>query len=134
MSVFDLFVAFKAGASVVIVPENVAIFPSQLAEFIGKNKISVWNSVPSALSLLANLTNLDNYDFSGLRLILFAGEVFPVKHLRRLQKSTPRARFYNIYGQTEANSSTYYWVEQVPRMTQHYFQSANRFRTSKSSP
>jgi amino acid adenylation domain-containing protein len=114
MSVFDIFVAFKAGASVVIVPEKVAIFPSQLAEFIGKNKISVWNSVPSALSLLANLTNLDNYDFSGLRLILFAGEVFPIKHLRRLQKSIPRAKLYNIYGQTEANSSTYYCVEQVP--------------------
>jgi amino acid adenylation domain-containing protein len=114
MSVFDLFVAFKAGACVVIVPEDVSIFPSRLAEFIDKNKISVWNSVPSALSLLANLTNLDNYDFSGLRLILFAGEVFPVKHLRRLHKSIPRAKFCNIYGQTEANSSTYYWVQQVP--------------------
>ena len=114
MSVFDLYVAIKAGASVVVVPESTAIFPSQLAEFIDKNKISVWNSVPSALSLLANITNLDNYDFSGLRLILFAGEVFPVKYLRRLQKSIPRARFCNIYGQTEANSSTYYWVEQVP--------------------
>ena len=114
MSVFDLFVAFKAGASVVIVPENISLFPSRLAEFIDKNRISVWNSVPSALSLLANLTNLDNYDFSSLRLILFAGEVFPIKHLRRLHTSIPRARFYNIYGQTEANSSTYYWVEQIP--------------------
>ncbi len=114
MSVFDLFVAFKVGASVVIVPESTAIFPSQLAEFIDRNKVSVWNSVPSALSLLANLTNLDDYDFSGLRLILFAGEIFPVKHLRRLRKSIPGARFYNIYGQTEANSSTYYWVEHVP--------------------
>jgi acyl-coenzyme A synthetase/AMP-(fatty) acid ligase len=85
-----------------------------LAELIEKSKISVWNSVPSALSLLANLSNLDHYDFSGLRLVLFAGEVFPVKHLRRLQRSLPRARFYNIYGQTEANSSTYYRVEQVP--------------------
>jgi amino acid adenylation domain-containing protein len=114
MSVFDLFVAFKAGASVVIVPENIAIFPSRLAECIEKSKISVWNSVPSALCLLASFTNLDNYDFSGLRLILFAGEVFPIKHLRRLRKSIPGARFYNIYGQTEANSSTYYRVEQVP--------------------
>ena len=114
MSVFDLFVAFKAGASVVIVPESISIFPFRLAEFIDKNKISVWNSVPSVLSLLANLANLDNYDFSSLRLILFAGEVFPIKHLRRLHKSISGARFYNIYGQTEANSSTYYWVEQVP--------------------
>jgi len=114
MSVFDLFVAFKAAASVVIVPEVTSIFPSQLAEFIEKNKISVWNSVPSALSLLANFGNLDNYDFSGLRLILFAGEVFPLKYLRRLMKSVPAARFYNLYGQTEANTSLYYWIEQMP--------------------
>jgi amino acid adenylation domain-containing protein len=114
MSVFDLFVAFKAAASVVIVPEVASIFPSQMAELIEKNKISVWNSVPSALSLLANLSNLDKYDFSGLRLILFAGEVFPLKYLRRLMQSVPGARFYNLYGQTEANSSLYYWIEQMP--------------------
>ena len=114
MSVFDLFVAFKAGASVVIVPESASIFPSQLAEYIEKKKISVWNSVPSALTLLANFTNLDKYDFSSLRLILFAGEVFPIKYLRRVQKAVPGGRFYNIYGQTEANSSTYYRVEQIP--------------------
>lgn len=114
MSVFDLFVAFKAAASVVIVPEVTSIFPSQLAEFIEKSKVSVWNSVPSTLSLLASFRNLDNYDFSGLRLILFAGEVFPIKYLRILMKSVPAAKFYNLYGQTEANSSLYYWIEQMP--------------------
>ncbi len=114
MSIFDLFVAFKGGASVVIVPETTSMFPVKLAEFIEENRVSVWNSVPSALSLLANLTTLSKYNLSSLRLVLFAGEVFPVKHLRRLQKSIPRARCYNIYGQTEANSSTYYWVEQAP--------------------
>ena len=114
MSVFDIFVAFKAGATVVIVPESTTIFPSQLAEYIEKNKISIWNSVPSALTLLANFTNLDKYDFSSLRLILFAGEVFPIKYLRRVQKAVPCGIFYNIYGQTEANSSTYYRVEQIP--------------------
>ena len=114
MSIFDLFVAFKAGATVVIIPETTSIFPSQLAEYIEKKKISVWNSVPSALTLLANFTNLDKYDFSALRLILFAGEVFPIKYLRRLMKSIPGARFYNLYGQTEANSSTYFWVDQIP--------------------
>jgi amino acid adenylation domain-containing protein len=114
MSIFDLFVAFKAGATVAIIPEALSIFPAKLAEFIEKNRISVWNSVPSALSLLANLTNLDKYDFTSLRLILFAGEVFPVKYLRRLMKTAPEARFYNLYGQTEANTSTYYHVEQIP--------------------
>jgi amino acid adenylation domain-containing protein len=114
MSVFDLFVAFKAGATVVIIPETTTIFPVKLAEAIAKNRISVWNSVPSALSLLASYKNLDGHDLSSLRLILFAGEQFPLKYLRRLQEAVPGAKFCNMYGQTEANSSTYYWVEQLP--------------------
>jgi acyl-coenzyme A synthetase/AMP-(fatty) acid ligase len=29
-------------------------------------------------------------------------------------KSVPAAEFYNLYGQTEANTSLYYWIEQMP--------------------
>jgi len=114
LSVFDLYVAFSAGAAVAIVPESIAIFPSKLAEFIDHYKITVWNSVPSALALLAAFANLDRCDLSSLRLILFAGEVFPVKYLRQLKRTIPHAQFYNIYGQTEANSSTYYLVDRIP--------------------
>ena len=114
MSVFDLYVAFRAGATVVIIPETTTIFPVKLAEIIAKNRITVWNSVPSALSLLAGYRNLARHDLSSLRLILFAGEQFPLKYLRRLKDAVPGARFCNMYGQTEANSSTYYWVDQLP--------------------
>jgi amino acid adenylation domain-containing protein len=114
LSIFDIFVAFKAGASVVIVPETTSIFPIKIAQFIEKNKISVWNSVPSALSLLANYEKLNNHDLESMRLILFAGEVFPLKYLRILKKYIPTAQYYNIYGQTEANSSLYYRVDQLP--------------------
>jgi amino acid adenylation domain-containing protein len=114
MSVFDIFVAFKAGACVVVIPEAVAIFPTELAAYIAEKRISVWNSVPSALSLLATYKGLGTCDLSSLRLILFAGEVFPLKYLRLLQEAVPGARFCNMYGQTEANTSTYYWVGQAP--------------------
>jgi amino acid adenylation domain-containing protein len=111
MSVFDIFVAFKAGACVVIIPEITAVFPIKLVEYIEEKKITVWNSVPSALSLLATNKNLPAHDLSNLRLILFAGELFPLKYLQILQQAIPGARFCNMYGQTEANSSTYYWIE-----------------------
>lgn len=114
MSVFDIFVAFKAGACVVSVPEAVAMFPVKLAQYISEHRISVWNSVPSALSLLATYKDLDTCDLSSMRLILFAGELFPLKYLRLLQKIMPQARFCNMYGQTEANSSTYYWANELP--------------------
>jgi amino acid adenylation domain-containing protein len=114
MSVFDIFCAAKAGATLVVVPETTSIFPTKLAEFISDNKITVWNSVPSVLSLLATHQQLEDYDFSNVRLIQFAGEVFPIKYLRRLMEVIPQAQYYNVYGQTEANSSTYYLIDKLP--------------------
>ncbi len=114
MSVFDLYVAMKAGATTVIIPETTTTFPVKLAEVIEKNGITVWNSVPSALSLLAAYRGLQQHDLSSLRLVLFAGERFPLKYLQRLMEVMPGARFCNMYGQTEANSSTYYWIDTPP--------------------
>ena len=45
-----------------------------------------------------------------LRLVLFAGEVFPVKHLRALTQLLPEPRYFNLYGPTETNVCTYYEV------------------------
>ena len=113
MSVFDIYVALRAGACIVGVPEMTAMFPVQLAQAIRSGGITVWNSVPSTLSSLTTLVNLETHDLSSLRLVLFAGEVFPLKALRRLMSAVPTARFCNMYGQTEANSSTYHWVGEI---------------------
>ncbi len=114
MSIFDIFCAVKAGATLVVVPETTSLFPTRIAEFISLNKITVWNSVPSVLTLLSTHDQLESYDFSSLRLIQFAGEVFPLKYLRRLREVIPHAKYYNVYGQTEANSSTYYFIDNLP--------------------
>jgi amino acid adenylation domain-containing protein len=114
LSIFDIFVALKAGASVVIVPENVSIFPAKLAQYISEKNITVWNSVPSVLSMLVNYKNVKEHDFKNLRMVLFAGEVFPIKNLRLLQELVPHASLYNMYGQTEANSSTCFHIKNIP--------------------
>ena len=41
-----------------------------------------------------------------LRALLFAGEPFPVKHLRRLRDAFPASRLLNLYGPTETNVCT----------------------------
>jgi acyl-coenzyme A synthetase/AMP-(fatty) acid ligase len=53
---------------------------------------------------------LPNYDYSALRLVLFAGEVFPVKHLRMLTQLLPKPRYFNLYGPTETNVCTFYEI------------------------
>ncbi len=62
--------------------------------------------------MLASYGNLRGFNLSRLRAIVFAGEVFPVKHLTRLMAELPHARYLNWYGPTETNVCTWY---EVPR-------------------
>jgi amino acid adenylation domain-containing protein len=110
LSVFDIYVALRCGACVVMVPDEVAPFPVQLAGWIESERITVWYSVPSALTRLLLHGQLDRFEYRSLRTVLFAGEVFPVKYLRGVQERFPHADFYNLYGPTETNVCTYYPV------------------------
>jgi acyl-coenzyme A synthetase/AMP-(fatty) acid ligase len=61
--------------------------------------------------MLVRQGHLARFRYERLRTILFAGEVFPVKHLRQLAKSIPHVAYYNLYGPTETNVITYYRIE-----------------------
>lgn len=111
LSVFDIFVAIKAGAAISLVPEGLAVFPLQLSAFIQDQRITVWYSVPMVLTLLQARGKLEERDLSALRWVLFAGEVFPTKHLRALMEKLPHPRYANLYGPTETNVCAYYEVE-----------------------
>jgi amino acid adenylation domain-containing protein len=110
LSILDLFLAIKHGATLVLISEEVGKDPARLAPLIAEKRISMWYSAPSILSLLAQYGNLDRHDHSALRTVLFAGEVFPVKHLRRLHALWPQPRYFNLYGPTETNVCTFYEV------------------------
>jgi amino acid adenylation domain-containing protein len=110
LSILDIYVSIKHGATLVLVEEEIGKDPIRLAPFISDKKISVWYSTPSILSFLAQYGKLEQYGYSDLRLVLFAGEVFPIKHLRMLKDLLPQPRYFNLYGPTETNVCTYYEV------------------------
>ena len=110
LSVLDLFAAAAAAAAVVLIPRDVTMFPAELAEFARTANISVWYSVPSAVSMLASRCQPEVDGMPGLRLMLFAGEVFPMDQLRAALKAFPNVEFYNLYGPTETNAVTFYHV------------------------
>lgn len=111
LSTFDLYVTIQAGGTVVLVPEKLSIFPAQLAQLLQDERITVTYMVPSILSLMVQYGKLDSKDLSSLRAVLFAGEVFPIKYLRRLVELVPQAAYYNLYGPTETNVCTYYQIQ-----------------------
>lgn len=107
LSVLDIYVAIKHGATLYIVGEEMGKSPKELADYIAASRLTVWYSTPSILALLSQFGDLPSRDFSALRLVLFAGEVFPVKHLRHLVTLWPRPDYYNLYGPTETNVCTF---------------------------
>ncbi len=107
LSILDIYVPIKHGATLYVVGEELGKSPKELAEFIAASRLTVWYSTPSILALLAQFGDLSSRDYRALRLVLFAGEVFPVKHLRTLVTLWPRADYYNLYGPTETNVCTF---------------------------
>jgi amino acid adenylation domain-containing protein len=122
LSILDVHVAIKHGATLVLVNEETGKDASRLAPLIAEQRITVWYSAPSILALLAQCGKLETLDFSACRLILFAGEVFPVKHLRLLKELVPHPRYFNLYGPTETNVCTWYEIPAriEPERTQPY--------------
>jgi amino acid adenylation domain-containing protein len=110
LSILDIYVSLKHGATLVLIGEALGKEPIKLAAAIAAERISVWYSTPSILSLLANYGKLTKYDFGSLRMVFFAGEVFPIPQYRALQAVWTKPRYVNLYGPTETNVCTWYEV------------------------
>jgi amino acid adenylation domain-containing protein len=115
LSVFDLYVAFLSGGRVAIVPEHHAYVPGALVEFVVEEEITVLYAVPSALVLMVDRGGLLDRRDLALRAVIFAGEPYPIKELRRLREGLPRVRLFNWYGPTETNVCTAYEVGEIAR-------------------
>jgi amino acid adenylation domain-containing protein len=113
LSILDIYLSLKHGATLVLVEEQLGKEPGRLAAWIADKKLTIWYSAPSILSLLAQFGKLDQHDYSSLRLVLFAGEVFPIKYLKLLKALWRHPRYFNLYGPTETNVCTFY---ELPRL------------------
>lgn len=106
LSIFDLYVACRNASTLVLIGESLAKEPAALADYIEARRIRVWYSAPSILAMMTEHGRLDRDGFPAPRIVLFAGEVFPIAPLRRLRRLWPEARFWNLYGPTETNVCT----------------------------
>ncbi len=114
LSVFDLYAAFLSGGCVSIVPEHHAYVPRALVDFAVRERITVLYAVPSALILMVDAGGLLEQPGLELRTVVFAGEPYPIKQLRRLREGLPGVRLFNWYGPTETNVCTGYEVGEIP--------------------
>ncbi len=113
LSILDIYVPLKHGATLVLIGSEAGKDPARLASLIVDRRLTVWYSTPSILSLLVQYGNLPGRDLSALRMVLFAGEVFPIAHLRALKEQLPQPRYFNLYGPTETNVCTYFEIPET---------------------
>lgn len=114
MSTFEYLTGPLCGATTVIIPEEVTMFPRSLGQLIEEERLTFWYSVPLALIQLLEQGEIAERDASSLRWVLFGGEPFAPKHLSRLAELWPGARFSNSYGPAEVNQCTAYHLPVGP--------------------
>jgi amino acid adenylation domain-containing protein len=114
LSVFDVWATLASGATLVIVDEATVLSGPRMLDRIRDQGITVWYSVPSALMLMLDHGDLAERGAPSLRVVFFAGEVFPIQHLRRAMAALPAARFHNLFGPTETNVCLAYALPAPP--------------------
>ncbi len=99
LSVHDMFVCWGAGATLFRVPDSARISPRN---FVRRNELTMWFSVPSTAAMMLGLRALRPDDFPSLRLSLFCGEALPKRLAIAWTAAAPNSVIENIYGPTEA--------------------------------
>ncbi len=107
LSTFDIFNMAWCGATCVLVPDHSVWMPRFLVQFVREARITCWYSVPSILAGMLEEGRMAQHEYPGLRVILFAGEVFRGADVARLQAAVPQAVGANLYGPTETNVVTW---------------------------
>jgi amino acid adenylation domain-containing protein len=97
-SVFDMFVAWCGGATLVVPRPEDVLTP---AAFVAGRGITHWFSVPSVISLARRLRGLRPGSMPDLRWALFAGEPLTLDAAAAWAAAAPNARVENLYGPTE---------------------------------
>jgi len=115
LSVFDIFGAFAAGATLCLVPPELNVLAHRLADFIRSERLTQWFSVPSVLNYLARFDAIRDGDFPALRRVLWCGETLPTPTLIHWMRRLPHPVFTNLYGPTETTiASSYYTLPGCP--------------------
>ncbi|WP_320068830.1 amino acid adenylation domain-containing protein [Micromonospora sp. RTGN7] len=97
-SVFDLFVTWAGGATLVVPRKAELLSP---VEYLRDRRITHWFSVPSVVSVGDELGTLPSGQVTDLRYSIFIGEPLTYRQAERWQEITPGAVIANVYGPTE---------------------------------
>ncbi len=99
----------KYGATTVLIPKQLFMFPVKLVEYLNAHKINTVCWVVSALTMISSFRTFEKVIPEYLHTVAFASEVFPIKQFNLWRAALPNARFINLYGPTETTGICCYY-------------------------
>lgn len=112
---FELCMLMVNGSKIVLLDAMLAAFPARLLEKMKTSHVNFIFWVPSIMVNIANMQLLDKISLPDLKLVWFAGEVFPTKQFLVWYDKLPHVKFANLYGPIEITlDCTYYIVDERP--------------------
>ena len=109
---YELCLLLGKGASMVVIPDSYSAFPAKILQLLALHKVTYIFWVPTIMVNIANMGLLEQIPLPNLRLVWFAGEVFPTKQFNIWRKALPQTKFANFYGPIEITlDCVYYNIE-----------------------
>ena len=84
-------------STIVVIPDSLAAFPVKILQILQDKKVSFIFWVPTIMVNIANMDLLSRISLPALKMVWFAGEVFPTKQFNYWYKKLPNTRFINLY-------------------------------------
>ncbi|MER6878220.1 amino acid adenylation domain-containing protein, partial [Amycolatopsis sp. NPDC000673] len=115
LSVYDVFGPLSVGGALVLPEHSRRGDPSHWAELMRAHRVTLWNSVPAQMQMLAEYLRVDTAAAPPLRLTLLSGDWIPVRLPGRIRELLPGAEVISLGGATEAAIwSIWHPVGEVP--------------------
>jgi amino acid adenylation domain-containing protein len=102
LSVYDLFGSAAAGAALVLPSSAEAQQPGAWIEAVQRHGVTVWNSVPALMQLLADAAHIGGQTLPSLKTVMLSGDWIPVTLPGQARRSVPHAAWHSLGGATEA--------------------------------
>jgi amino acid adenylation domain-containing protein len=107
---FELCLLISKGSKIVILPDKFSGFPIKLLEILKLESVSFIFWVPTIMVNIANMDLLKQMDLPELKLVWFAGEVFPTKQFNYWYNKLTNTVFANLYGPIEITLDCTYFI------------------------
>ncbi|MGP1366596.1 MAG: amino acid adenylation domain-containing protein [Schwartzia sp. (in: firmicutes)] len=107
---FELCLMMFKGATIVLLDATLAAFPVKLLTEMREKRVNFIFWVPTIMVNIANMRLLEKMALPDLKIVWFAGEVFPTKQFNVWKRHLPHTTFANLYGPIEITLDCIYHV------------------------